>query len=65
MSEIAYPVRAVGAFVADPDGRDVAICWIGGADVARRIAACLNACRDISTDNLENVGAMSAEARNA
>lgn len=69
MSDIAYPVVTSDWFVDHRDGRTLAECVGGSGDDcianARRIAACLNACRDISTDNLDDVGAMSAEARNA
>lgn len=49
-------------FVCDRNGWTIAECRSGyrtheqDADVARRIAACLNACRDISTEDLELCG---------
>lgn len=58
---IAYPVRAVDWIVDDANGKTLAECLVVGApcevSVARRIAACLNACRDIGTEDLERCNA--------
>ena len=62
MSEIAYPVTVYGSTaIHDAGHRSIAeakcLAYSGRAaaeERARRIAACLNACRDISTEELES-----------
>lgn len=61
MSEIAYPLNATTETVRDASGLPVCdVSWLERdidevRALARRIAACLNACRDISTEDLERV----------
>lgn len=57
MSEIAYPVEVLemagSVGVIDSTGQ---LTCAGGDMDARRIAACLNACRSLTTEQLERDG---------
>lgn len=67
-NRIAYPVVTSDWFVDHADGRTLAECVGGSGDDcianARRIAACLNSCRDIGTEDLEQIAALGEYYRN-
>lgn len=63
MTAIKYPVRPslttpfAKSFVMGADGRS--ICATEDAETARRIAACLNACKDLSVEQVEERAVLS------